>query len=96
MILVGGLALEGHHREPDDIRLEFVHEPLDGRPDTLLDQNKIGHGDPMMGIDVPGEGGERTVRHANANGGMCSNESGIERSRMFMSDPLYAEPLLPA
>ena len=34
----GRLALEGHDREPDDVGLVFGHEPLDGLPDPVLNE----------------------------------------------------------
>src|SRR5262244_3224460 len=36
----GRLALEGHDREPDDVRLVFGDEPLNGLSDPVLTSNK--------------------------------------------------------
>ena len=39
----------------------------------------------MVRIDVAGERRQRAVRHAHRERGVCSNESGIESSRIFMA-----------
>jgi hypothetical protein len=36
--------------------------------DRALRQNEVGDSDPMMRVDIPGEGGERAVGHADAHG----------------------------
>ena len=41
----------------------------------------------MVGIEVPGEGRQRPVRHSDGDRRRVSNESGIENSRMFITAP---------
>ena len=60
-------ALERHDRQPDDIRLQVLHQPRDGRTDLSLHQDQIGNRDPVMSIDVAGERGERTVRNPDGH-----------------------------
>src|SRR5205807_130001 len=63
----GRLALEGHDREPDDIGLLLGHEPLDRFSDPVLNEHQVRRGDPMVGIEVPGEGRQRPVRHPDGD-----------------------------
>src|SRR5204862_4811053 len=51
----GCLALEAHDREPDDIGLVLGQEPLDRFSDPVLNEHQIRRGDPMVGIELPGE-----------------------------------------
>ena len=67
--LLCGLALKGHHRQADDIRLMFAHQALDGFAHAVLRQNQIGDGDAMLRIKVAGKRGERAVRHAYGDRG---------------------------
>jgi len=63
----GRLALKGHDREPDDVGLVFGHEPLDGLPDPVLNEQQVRCGYPTVGIDVSGEGRQRPVRHPDGD-----------------------------
>jgi len=66
--LARGPALEGHHREPDEIGLQGRDEPGDGVPHRALHQDQIGDRNRVVRIDVARERGERTVREAHRQG----------------------------
>ncbi len=65
----GGVALEGHDGEADDVRVDLVHEAAEGRFDGGLDQDEVGDGDGVVRVEVAGERGERAVGHADGADG---------------------------
>ena len=58
-----GFSLKRHDRQPDDVGLVLAHQTLDGGDDPGLDQDEVGNRNPVMRIDVAGEGREGPVRH---------------------------------
>ena len=61
----GGAPLEGHDREPDQVRIDVGHQPGDGALHIRLHQHQIRNRHAMMRIDVAGEGSKAAVRHAD-------------------------------
>src|SRR5215469_4082753 len=57
-------ALEGHHGEPEDLRLPFRYDFLDSRADTALRQNQVGHRHAMMWVEIAGQRAQPAVGHA--------------------------------
>ena len=51
---------------------------------SRLDEDQVGDGDPVMGIEIAGERASAPFGMRIPTVGMCSNESGIESRRMFM------------
>ena len=45
----------------------FGHEPLDGLSDPVLNEDQVGGGDVVVGVDVPGEGCQCPVRHPDGD-----------------------------
>ncbi len=62
-------ALEGHHREPQDLRVPFGDELLHRGTHVVLRQNQVGDRDTMMRIDIPGQRSECAIRHAHRHNG---------------------------
>ena len=67
MIFCAVRALEGHDREPDHVGRVLAQQALDGLADRVLSEDEVGHGDPVVGIDVAGEGRQRAVGHADGD-----------------------------
>ena len=61
-----GAALEGHHREADDVRCKVANQALDGGTDGVLREYQVGNGHLMMRVDVARQRGERAVGHADS------------------------------
>ena len=78
--------LEGHHRQADDVRIVLAHQPLDRGADALAARGSDrrrrprGAAPTLPASDASAPFGMRIV-----SAGVCSNESGIERSRIRMS-----------
>ena len=88
-----GLALEGHDREADDVGLDLAHQPLDGFAHRSAGP---GSGRRRRPCDA-----DRRCRPASVSAplgmrtatvGMCSNESGMDRSRTFTASALRRSP----
>jgi hypothetical protein len=70
------------------MRLNFFHEVFDGCSNRALDQDEIGDGDPMVTVDVSGEGSKCAVGHADAHGRRVLEWAGIESSSTFIKSVL--------
>jgi hypothetical protein len=64
----GGVPLERHDRQPDDVRRTRRDQAADGARDVLLREDEVGDGDVVMQVEVAGQRGQCTVRHAHRQG----------------------------
>ncbi len=67
--LPGRVPLEGHHGQPDDIRLEFRDQSLERRANGPLREDEVGDRDPVMRIEVAGQGPQGAIRHPHRHRG---------------------------
>ena len=56
-------SLKCHDRQPNNVRLQFPHEPLDGLAYAALNQDQISDRRPVVRIDISRKRSECTIRH---------------------------------
>jgi hypothetical protein len=52
---------------PTTSGLVAIEQGLDGRQDAVLDEDQVGDSDGVVRIDIPRQGRERAVRHADGD-----------------------------
>jgi hypothetical protein len=63
------LALEGHDRKSDHVRLNVAHQLYYRLPHALLDKDQIRNRHAMTRINVSGQRSQGAVRHPDDDGG---------------------------